>query len=174
MIETASDHPSTDKDLPGQIVEDEPELSSMEREIAAIKAKYSQGQDERLTKCVRTRKAPPIDERGDWFYGKWTLPHVRQRMKDDFEKQVGGIFGKRADPDWIGAVVELTPTTKGKIRHAKLVRVTNPGTDKAVALIANLLLEDTSHSEVVGMEQSPWPVPDHLTRVLRQPRMGRD
>jgi hypothetical protein len=164
----------TEQMLAGEArIEGEGQYGSMEAEIAAIKAKYNRGQDERMTKCIADRKAPPIDERGDWFYGKFKTPHQRQRSKEDFEKRVGGIYGRSAN-NWSGAVIEFTPHKNGKVKHGKLLKVSDPGTDQARALVAWLFVEDLTHSEVESMSTIEWPYRDHHARVIQQPRMGRD
>jgi hypothetical protein len=82
-----------------------------------------------------------------------------------------GIYSKHAN-DWAGAVMEFVPTKAGKVKHGKLLKVSDPGTEQARALLAWLFVEDLTHSEVESMTTVDWPYPDHRCTVIQQPRVG--
>jgi hypothetical protein len=82
-----------------------------------------------------------------------------------------GIYSLHAN-DWRGAVLEFAPEKSGKLRHGKLMKISNPGTSEAQALIGWTHVQDMTHAEIIDMEQVPWPLPGHKATVIQQPRMG--
>jgi hypothetical protein len=173
MIETGSDHPSTDKHLPGQIsVEGDvpfeaPSMAEMRRDFLAK-------MEREVERYRKAGKVPPITGGlGDYYYGLTTPPHRREQMRADTQARLGGIYSARAN-DWQGAILEFVPTKAGKVRHGRLMKVSNPGTPDAHALIGWTHVQDMTHAEIIDMTQEPWPLPDCTARVIQQPRIGRD